>query len=213
MNPLLSMSSSVSSKEEIVKWAAAGGFRVEKHDHDYVSKEELQAMRDCFAAQEKADAMLKAENQSDDQYRVYRRPMLPSTGLREIIHPALRIGMIRGRGDYWWTQSQIILEDMVEKGEITLVKGEFYVFLEEVHRKGCNVMGHPIPPETDQTVAMNQGMILRYGNVFMGDFWIKRAVAFPMEQDVEHEAPYKMIDVIEKWRKEPYSGSFSVANQ
>jgi hypothetical protein len=105
-------------------------------------------------------------------------PTLPSVHIPEYIHPSLRIRMIRGRGQNWWEGGQMILEDEIVKGR-KLEIGAFYYFLKDKFNIGGEI-----------------GYFF-YGNIYMGDHWIMHSMALP--EDVE-DAPYKMVDVIERWR-------------
>lgn len=105
-------------------------------------------------------------------------PKLPSVRIPEYIHPSLRIGMIRGRGEYWWESGQMMLETEMENGR-TLDIGTFYYFLK------------------DRFFIGGEEGIFLYGNIYMGDHWITHSMAMPYGVE---DAPYKMVDVIERWR-------------
>ena len=105
-------------------------------------------------------------------------PKLPSVRIPEYIHPSMRIGMIRGRGENWWEGGQMILEAEIVKGR-KLEIGTFYYFLKDKFTIGGEI-----------------GYFL-YGNIYMGDHWIMHSMALPEDTD---EAPFKMVDVIERWR-------------
>lgn len=104
-------------------------------------------------------------------------PKLPSAHIPEYIHPSFRLGMIRGRGDYWWIGGQLDLETEMDAGR-KLDIGTFYYFLKDRF-----------------SIAGEDGHFF-YGNIYMGDHWIMHSMAMP--DDVE-DAPHKMVDVIKKW--------------
>jgi hypothetical protein len=104
-------------------------------------------------------------------------PKLPSVHISEYIHPSLRLRMIRGRGEYWWTGGQMALETEMDAGR-KLDIGTFYYFLKDSF-----------------SIGGEDGHFL-YGNIYMGDHWIMHSMAMP--DDVE-DAPYKMVDSIKRW--------------
>lgn len=129
-------------------------------------------------------------------------PRLPTRGEEEIGHPGYG-GMVRGRGPYWWTADQKRLEKLAERGEMVLTVGACYMFLEDEITLGCNVMGIPYR----NSVPPGPTIVFRYGNVFMGDHWIMRSVGFPKGHPDGEILPYRMVDVIEQWRKDiPHYG-------
>ena len=116
-----------------------------------------------------------------------RHPALPSVEENDIIHPSLNIGCLRQRGGYWWPTYQVQLEKEVEAGTRTLVHGTFYVFLE------------------DKIETSRQSYVIRYGNVFMTDHWIKRTVALPTGHPDGEVEPYRAELLVEKWREQMYN--------
>jgi hypothetical protein len=72
--------------------------------------------------------------------------------------------------------SQDVLEAKSAQGNIVLTEGTCYMFLEEEFTKNDKIN------------------VFRYGNVFMGDRWIMRKVAFPKDHPDGNEAPYYMQD-------------------
>ena len=106
------------------------------------------------------------------------KPKLPSVHMAEYIHPSFRIPMIRGRGDYWWKNGQVLLETEMDSGRVLNV-GTFYYFLKDKF-----------------SIGGENGNFL-YGNIYMGDHWITHSAALP--EGVE-DAPYKMVDVSVNWQ-------------
>lgn len=94
----------------------------------------------------------------------------------QFIHPESGLTSIRSRGEAWWIMSQDVLEAKSAKGDIVLTEGTCYMFLEEEFTKKDKIN------------------VFRYGNVFMGDRWIMRKVAFPKDHPDGNAAPYYMID-------------------
>ena len=99
-----------------------------------------------------------------------------------VIHPDVGYCLVRQRGEYWWNNSQALLEVKFSSGEIEPVEGGFYVFLEE---------------EAVGDVIVRYGNVLVRHNVQMGDIWLMQTVAFPKGHPDESLSPYKMIDTRE----------------
>jgi hypothetical protein len=93
----------------------------------------------------------------------------------QYIHPECNLPFMRGRGIMWWTESQHDLNQRAEKGDIVLTIGTCYKFLEEELER-----------------ANKPVLICKYGNVYMGDHWIMRRVAFPKYHLDGNAAPYHM---------------------
>lgn len=101
------------------------------------------------------------------------RPLL-SEEVEEYIHPDIKHILIRQRGSYWWEYSRIMLEQQFSSGIRQPIIGGFYVFLEE---------------------EMKENIIVRYGNVFMGSYWVMKTVVFIKGHPDADHPPYQMIDV------------------
>ena len=107
---------------------------------------------------------------------------LPSFQSETFTHPSLAGTMVRDRTSYWWPSYQVQLENESVQGKVVLVHGTFYVFLEDEMTFG----GTPV--------------LLRYGNVYMTDHWIKRTVMVPKGHPDADVEPYKMECVVDEWR-------------
>lgn len=107
-----------------------------------------------------------------------RNPTYPTYGSILEIHPDIKLPlMIRERGDYWFTTSQNLLEVEEEKGLRDLENGIFYCFLEEEYSFHATLI------------------MVRHGNVFMGDHWVHKIAAFPKDHPDADNVPYKMVNV------------------
>ena len=121
------------------------------------------------------DVVLPAEPESLRHLTIPMLPaILPSHQAEDIVHPDIKHILIRQRGSYWWEKSQAKLEQEFSNGQRNPVLGGFYVFLEE---------------------EQANGVIVRYGNILMGSYWVIQTVAFPKGHPDANVAPYQMIDV------------------
>jgi hypothetical protein len=99
--------------------------------------------------------------------------LLSSQQADDIIHPDIKHLLIRQRGSYWWENSQALLEHQFSNGTRQPEIGGFYVFLEE---------------------EQANDIIVRYGNILMGTYWVMQTVAFPKGHPDADVPPYQMID-------------------
>ena len=99
--------------------------------------------------------------------------ILRSEQADNIIHPDIKHVIIRSRGSYWWEYSQAKLEEQFSNGMHQPITGGFYVFLEE---------------------EQSSDIIVRYGNILMGTYWVMQTVAFPKGHPDADIPPYQMID-------------------
>lgn len=125
------------------------------------------------------------------------RPRLPTAvGRQTYLHPSTGGMMIRGRGEYWWTCEQKRLEDLAMNGELVLTEGTCYMFLEDEITLGCYMNGLPYR----QDIPPGPTFVNRYGNVFMGSYWITREVMIEKGHPDGEVAPYAMVDMVDRWR-------------
>ena len=125
-----------------------------------------------FPQHPRYNANMEIEYEYEEPVR--ETPKYETRGSVEVIHPSIpRRYPIRQRGGYWWHTYKLKTEKRFEDGTLEPTVGMFYCFLSDHHRTGCDAFGTPHPGVTEHL-----DLVFLYGNVFMGDHWVEKSMAF-----------------------------------